>query len=464
MQNAECRTAFCLLHSAFCILTSALAVCALAAPTWAQPKTTAWDRWGITKPAPAAAESGLVAACSLLYASKYDSARQVYADLVRDYPNSAEAHLGLSLAERYVSNREHGGGLRDSALAEARTAVTLDPEGAGPLCNYSDLLEPLRGGYASEKMSYRARLDSAIEVARKAAATGHRYSTYAHVALWIDYLSDGRLSDARQEMRILGQQDYFPPMLLDFGRNVLSGLPPDAILFTNGDNDTEPLLCLQATEGFRPDVTVVNLTFLMLPRTVAVMRDSLSLPISFSDSELDQILSQPDSAAGHTPVRFARIRDNVIANALKQNRPVYFAATVNAPSMGDWQYHLIGEGLVWRVVSAKTDDTTDAPRMLANVKSWRMAAAEQEVDWPANMSPMLRNITELKTNYMVVYMALAKYYYAQSDTAGVDQMCRSAYGLTGHLSNPVLAGRIVKIWLNLNPNSVEAKELSKKYE
>jgi len=56
-------------------------------------------------------------------------------------------------------------------------------------------------------------------------------------------------------------------MLLDFGRNVMTGLPPDAILFTYGDTDTEPLLCLQASEGFRPDITVVKLSFLMYRRS-----------------------------------------------------------------------------------------------------------------------------------------------------------------------------------------------------
>jgi len=70
---------------------------AAAALTCARPKSGAWERWGITRPSPAAAEPTLVAAYNLLYATKYDSARQAYSDLVQDYPSSAEAHLGLSM-------------------------------------------------------------------------------------------------------------------------------------------------------------------------------------------------------------------------------------------------------------------------------------------------------------------------------------------------------------------------------
>ncbi len=72
----------------------------------------------------------------------------------------------------------------------------------------------------------------------------------------------------------------------DTGINFLSSVGENAILFTNGDNDTYPLWYIQETEGFRTDVRVTNLSFLQtgwyIDQLIRPAYESEPLPIKWS--------------------------------------------------------------------------------------------------------------------------------------------------------------------------------------
>ncbi|MBZ0204594.1 MAG: DUF2723 domain-containing protein [Ignavibacteria bacterium] len=186
----------------------------------------------------------------------------------------------------------------------------------------------------------------------------------------------------------------------EYAYNLLQGLDKDAILFTNGDNDTFPLWYIQAVEGYRTDVRVVNLSLLNTDWYIKEMKNSmpygsLKVPISLSDDEISRIspvqwgdfkvvnVAVPQSAypdslktRGQTPdklswrmpytfasgtVKAVKVQDQMIFDILKTNnwqRPVYFSATVTEDNYIGLDEYVVQEGMAKRIVPFKPEVPT----------------------------------------------------------------------------------------------------------
>ena len=424
-----------------------------------KPAGQAWARWGITKPTTGSdAEARLAGAHRLLYELKLDSARQEYQDLVKRFPQSAEAHLGLSMAYRYSR-------ARDTALAEARAALKLDPDAAGVLLDYADLILPIRTGDLPG-MSAADRFAESERCNLKAAASPHPFSAHAHTTLWASHMAQGRLSDARHQAFELSDKHYYPQPLLDFAHNLLVGLEPNAILFTNGDNDTYPPSVLQqACDPFRPDVTGANLSLLNIPAVAKMMRDSLALPISLTDKEIADLAPKtgPDGKSILLPSQ--QVVANIIANAAKAHRPVYFAVTVSKDMSGPYADRLILEGLVNRVAEGKPAAAVDISRIAENLtKKYQLGWPETLPPWPQNMSPLTRMVAPMALNYAPLYVQLASHCESQGSRAEAADASSRAVAWMMRGGNADAARAFVDAWLARAPDDAKAKELKASLE
>lgn len=151
----------------------------------------------------------------------------------------------------------------------------------------------------------------------------------------------------------------------DYAYNMLVPLEPNAIVFTNGDNDTFPLWYIQEVERVRRDVRVVNLSLLNTPWYIRQLRDQEpKVPISMTDQQLDVIGPYQDEKTG----KIVWVKDLAVQDIIRTNvwrLPLYLAVTV--PEQMGLEKHLTLEALVFRVNREETGRTVDIERTIHNL-------------------------------------------------------------------------------------------------
>jgi hypothetical protein len=162
----------------------------------------------------------------------------------------------------------------------------------------------------------------------------------------------------------------------EYAWNILAGLDQNAIIFTNGDNDTFPIWYLQAVEHFRTDVTVVNLSLVNLPWYVKQLKNAdPPLDIARTDLEIDNLKHRRyvDPESGQETILMIKdfvVHDIVTTNYKHDQRPVFFAVTIPSANMIRYFPNLQMEGMAYRLLdeaSGTGDPVTNPEKVLENM-------------------------------------------------------------------------------------------------
>ncbi len=179
-----------------------------------------------------------------------------------------------------------------------------------------------------------------------------------------------------------GQTKYFEHdrsqnrIAYEYAWNIMAGLDRNAIIFTNGDNDTFPIWYLQIVEKFRTDVSVVNLSLVNLHWYIKQIKHAdNSVAMRRTDAEIDNLRYTVFEDPKTHKRTLVMIKDYVLHDIITTNkaglkRPVFFAVTIPSDNMERYFSHLRMEGMAYRLVDEEGIEgmpSTDPQKVLENM-------------------------------------------------------------------------------------------------
>ncbi len=257
----------------------------------------------------------------------------------------------------------------------------------------------------------------------------------------------------------------------DYSYNILQSCKPNAILFTNGDNDTFPLWYLQEGLGIRTDVRIVNLSLANTDWYDLQLKNQRpngaeKVPISLTNNQLENIqpiewktrtfkIPVPDSVykqfgvtdtsithkgyieftmkptLDYGNIKAVRAQDLLVQNIVETNdwkRPIYFSVTVAPGNYIGLTPFLQMQGLALQLTPVKntspaTEDFALNRKIMRECYLHTPKRAYRHQHYGFLFTNLNNpnvyyddNVRMLTLNYRYGFMRLAEYYAMQADT------------------------------------------------
>lgn len=161
--------------------------------------------------------------------------------------------------------------------------------------------------------------------------------------LMIHYETIGDVALRNKYANHLLEQNDMSTLTLNWGYNILSELDENAILLTAGDNDTYAAWVIQGSKGFRPDVTVINTSLILLDSYRAIIFKKLGIPAY-------------NLPVAKTNSEYIKGVHDLYQHILKHAKSVYFASTCVGNFQSEYEDKLYLAGLSYKYSETTIDN------------------------------------------------------------------------------------------------------------
>ncbi|MFY0627617.1 MAG: hypothetical protein JXR07_15070 [Reichenbachiella sp.] len=221
------------------------------------------------------------------------------------------------------------------------------------------------------------------------------------------------------------------PGLLQYSRNVLVSIEPNAILLTQHDNDSYPAWLLQDAYELKPDVLVLNIDFLLLE--------------SFRKNIFEKLGIPPFELKNVNVNEYRTNWKNVIQHFLghyNNTRPLYIGLTVSPEWYEGFEGKLHLNGL--------TNKFTNEDYELTEINKTLFKEVWDLEDLNVNREGYYsnKNVIEMNINYIRSLNEVHNYYMEINESDNAEAVRQTALEIAYRTNNKKLIARIDSVFKN----------------
>jgi hypothetical protein len=255
-----------------------------------------------------------------------------------------------------------------------------------------------------------------------------RPDTYYDLLTW--YAIEGETSKFDAICKKLYHSQDIAPWLMNYNYNVLQSTEANAILITNGDNDTYPAWLLQRVKGIRSDVLILNLSLTSVQSFFENTIKTRNMDLDYQQIQKRAKQEASTSAQAYFPAVFMKQLVLELSQKYPQY-PIYFALTVYSNYIESFKDNLYAAGLAYRYNIKRMDNIALIRKNLEQ----NFMLDYLKFDYPDDHFPGKRLAAKMNLNYISPMMILAEHYYLSGDVENAKQWQQRALDLAETAGN-----------------------------